>query len=238
MSIKMPKWDIGETVEAGKKSTLLANEYASELNPRLRKDELTEHNANVTELESRRAGQQQNLVTQKSKTLGQDTEVSRLNTAIVDIRNIPRSNSAPEEIKKAFGVGEKIALTIPGVTAAAKIVLDAFKKYPEWSKDAGILESDMTRLTAMMNSLSNAGQEQDDSMYTRKAKTMDKDVLQRTVEDEVTRLSSLGALAFRESKPGVSSLFEDLIPKAHQTPSEVKPTPGKTSAEEEKNETK
>lgn len=218
METKNNKWTLNEALAAAYESISLSKTYEVDLSLRLREDELLEHEANVTELDIRRSGQKQNLVDQKSKTSGQDSNIDKMNTLVVDIRNIVRSNNPTEEIKVAFGVGEKIPMTISGVTAAANIVKDGYTRFTDWSKNAGILEVDMTKIADLKTVLSNSGKVQDESVYTRKAKTMSKDVLHRVVEDEVTRLSAIGAHVFRESNPPLAVMFEELIPKSHRPP--------------------
>jgi len=74
---------------------------------------------------------------------------------------------------------------------------------------------------------------QDDSMYVRKAKTMDKNTLQREVEDEVSRLSSLGGRHYSKN-PTVRVQFEDLIPAAHKAKVATGPNGTKVEKGEEK----
>ena len=74
---------------------------------------------------------------------------------------------------------------------------------------------------------------QDDSMCVRKAKTMDKNTGQREVEDEVSRLSSLGGCHFSKN-PTVRVQFEDLIPAAHKAKVVTGPNGAKVEKGEEK----
>lgn len=212
---KGPKWYANEAINSGKASLRLLELYGTELQPRLKTDEQQQHKANVEELEARVPGQKQTLVTQKSSTQGQEEAIGELNRAIVDIRNIVRNAKASKEILIAFGITDKIVHTVSGVTAAGNIILDAYKKYGPWCKDAGILESDITEITTLTKALGTVEKVQDDSMFVRKAKTMDKNALQREVEDEVSRLSALGAKQFSKN-PTVRKQFEDLIPSAHK----------------------
>jgi len=105
--------------------------------------------------------------------------------------------------------------TVHGVIASGNIVIDANLKYGTWSKDAGIIEADITEIKTLIKALSDVGKVQDDSMYVRKAKTMDKNTLQREVEDEVSKLSALGIRHFSKN-PTVRIQFEDLIPASHK----------------------
>jgi hypothetical protein len=212
MADKYPKWLLDEAIEAGKSSVALLETYTVELTPRMRTDEAAQHKANVTELKVRKSGQKQTLSDQKSKTKGQEAVIGKVNTAVIDVRTLVKAANADEEKSKAFGVGEKISLTVSGVTAASNIILDGYKRFPEWSKEAGIIETDITEIKSLVASLDAAEELQDDSVFARKAKTMSKNALQREVEDEVTRLSAFGAIAFRKSNPALAEVFESLIP--------------------------
>lgn len=208
------KWTLDQAVEAGKKSEPLAEEHEDVLKPRLRPDELEQHAANVAELEARRSGQEQSLSDQKSKTQSQARVISSLNIKIVGIHNLVRSGNHNTEICEAFGTGKSVVKTVGGVTSAANIILDGYKLFSGWSKDAGIIEADITRLKGLLTILNTVEKAQDDSMYSRKAKTMGKNELQYEVEKGVTRLSAMGSLEFGESNPAKAKMFEDVIPAA------------------------
>jgi hypothetical protein len=223
MAGKGTKWGLNQTVEAGKESVSLTNENIAALEPRLEKDEAKQHEANVAELEERRSGQKQTLTDQKSKTGGQKAVISSINAQVVGIRKVVKSKNPTKEIELAFGIGLQIVKTVGGVTAAANIVKDAVQKFPAWSKAAGILDSDITRLTNSQKSLTAVEKTQDESMFTRKARTMGKNELQRAVEDEVTRLSALGSLEFQVSNPGLARMFENLIPSSPKPKTQGKP---------------
>jgi hypothetical protein len=234
MAEKDTKWLLNQAIEAGKKSLPLATAYEAAITPRLEPDELKQHEANVIELAARQSGQKQNLSDQKSKTGKQDEVIGKINSKVVGIHNMVRSKNPTLEISEAFGIGQRIILTIGGVTAAANIVMDGFKKFPEWSKSAGIIEADNTKLKELLVTLGSSDKVQVDSMFTRKAKTMGKNELQRTVEDGVTRISAIGAHVFNDENPAVARLFEDLIPGTSKEKTETKPKQeSKTEAKSE-----
>lgn len=213
---KGPKWYITEAISSGKVSLRLFDSYGTELQARLRTDEQAQHKANVEELETRVSGQRQTLIAQKSSTQSQDKAIRNLNDTIVSIRNVVRNNNASKEITVAYGVGDRISHSVVSVTAAANIIIDAHLKYGAWSKEAGIIEADITEVKALIKAVNDVEKVQDDSMFVRKAKTMDKNTLQREVEDEVSRLSAIGAHHFSKN-PTVRMQFEDLIPAAHKS---------------------
>jgi hypothetical protein len=211
-SNKKPKWETGVAIIKGKQSISLLETYQVELQPRLQPDEAAQHKANVTDLEARHSGQSEALTEQKSKTRGQNEAIGDLRQIVVNIRDIVKSSGASGEISKAYGVGEKINGTVSSVTAAANMVITAYGTYGEWSTGTGILESDITEIETMKQELEQANDIQESSKFTRKAGTMSKNVLQRTVEDEITKISALGNFVFAKSNPAVAVLFKELIP--------------------------
>jgi len=217
---KKPKWDIASAVEKGNQSVSLVETYAAEIVPRLQPDEMAQHRANIQELNNRRAGQKENLVNQKSKTLGQDEAIAALYSMIMSLRSVVKSNNTvTAEILKAFGVGEKASQTVSGVTAAANIVISAYKANTAWCNLAGIIEADITEIQELSARVDQAESAQGVSMYTKKSKTMDKNTLQRAIEDEVTKLSALGIHALMKKNPAAAALFEGLIPSSSVKPS-------------------
>ena len=209
---KRPKWDISIAILKGKQAVSLAKTYETDLQPRLQVDELGQFESNVTELEVRRSGQSEQLVTQKSKTLGQDEVMADLHQTIISIRNIVKSAGPTSEVSQAFGVGEKITNSVDSVVAASNMILSAYQANAEWSAQAGIIEADMTEITGLLEQLETADDIQETSKFTRKSATMDKNTLQRAVEEEITRLSVLGIRVFEKSDPATAKLFADLIP--------------------------
>jgi hypothetical protein len=227
---KDPKWTATEAINSGKTSLRLLETHGTALQSRLRTDEQQQHKANVEELETRVMGQKQTLTAQMSNTQAQEKAIHDLNDTIISIHDVVRKNNASKEITVAYGVGERISQSVIGVTAAANVVIDAHLKYGAWSKDAGIIEADITEVKDLIKAVNDVGKVQGDSKFVRKAKTMDKNTLQREVEDEVSRLSVLGARHFGKN-PTVRKQFEDLIPAAHKP----KPATPATQTTNEKN---
>lgn len=213
-STPKPKWDIGVAISKGTQSVTLLGIYKSNLEPRLKPDESAQHQANVVELAKRRSGQPEAIVDQKSKTMGQDDAIRELHGCVIHLRNIVKSSNPTAEIAKAYGVGESVTHSVSGVVAASNMVVTAYNENTEWSNNAGIIEADMEEVATLQEALGTADTEQESSKFTRKSKTMDKNVLQRAVEDEVTKIAALGTHVFIKKDPAVAALFADLIPSS------------------------
>lgn len=212
MDQKRPKWDLSEAISKGKESIRLLDAYEADLQPRLKPDEAAQHKLNVEALQESRSGQPEALVAQKSKTRGQNSAIGELRQEIVGIRDIVKSVNAPAGISKSYGVGERLSSTVSAISASANLILNAYKSHTAWSNDAGIIEADMEQIQTLKDEVLAADNVQEESKFTRKSKTMDKNTLQRTVEDEVSKISALGALIFRRKDPSVAAVFESLIP--------------------------
>jgi hypothetical protein len=131
----------------------------------------------------------------------------------MDIRNIVKGVSNNAGILKAFGIGENIHKNVSSVTAAGNMILNGYTDHTEWANtEAGILDEDIEVINADVLALSTADNVQEGSKFQRKAGTMDKNTLQRRVEDLVIKISVTGVRVFRKKDPAVVALFEGLIP--------------------------
>ncbi len=211
--LKSPKWEIGEATYAGNQAYALAKKYQSDIEGRLKPGELDELGSFVPELEGRRAGQSETLTSQKARTQDQNSTVDTLHLDVMDIRNIVKGVSDNAGILKAFGIGENIHKNVSSVTAAGNMILNGYADHKDWANnEAGILDEDMEIISADVLALENADGVQENSKFQRKASTMDKNTLQRRVEDLVTKISVIGIRVFRKKDPAVVPLFEGLIP--------------------------
>lgn len=211
--LKSPKWEIGQSIYAGNQTYALANKYQLDIEGRLKPGEIEELGSGVSELERKRAGQSETLTSQKSKTQDQNITVDTLHQDVMDIRNTVKAVSDNAGILKAFGIGEKVNKNVSNVTAAGNMVLNGYAEHKDWANnEAGILDEDMETIQADVLALDNADDVQENSKFQRKASTMDKNTLQRRVEDLVTKISVIGIRVFRRKDPAVVVLFEGLIP--------------------------
>ena len=127
--LKSPKWEIGQTIYAGNQAFALANKYKSDIEGRLKPGEIEELGNKVSELARKKAGQSENLTSQKSRTQDQNTTVDTLHLDVIDIRNTVKGVSTNAGILKAFGVGEKIYKNVSTITAAGNIILKGYAEH-------------------------------------------------------------------------------------------------------------
>ncbi|HEX3007583.1 MAG TPA: hypothetical protein VHO90_08210 [Bacteroidales bacterium] len=225
---KQVKWDGGIVVIKGKQSVSLFKAHQTELKPRMAEEEFNQHDANVTEFEKRLSGQSTNLATQKSSTSAQDQIAETINMRVISVRRTIKASNPTDEIKNAYGIGNKLSSTVGGASAAVAVTSAAYNKFKVWSNSAGILEKDITELNTLETSLYSADDSQEDTKYQRKAATMNKNTLQRNIEDKITKISSIGIQEFQLTNPELAKLFGGLIPSS--APKKKKPaTPKKNN---------
>ena len=140
--------------------------------------------------------------------------MKELHEAIMDTRRMVLAVTPEGDVSTSFGVGEKVSeKSMPSLVAAANTVINGYNANTEWANTkAGIIEDDITEITELLALLDTADDVQEKAKFERKAKTLDKNTLQRSVEDLVTKISAVGIKVFRKQNPDVAKLFEGLIP--------------------------
>jgi hypothetical protein len=215
MSDTRPKWDMQDTIYRGRQATKLFEEHGADFSDRIKPGEREFLGTGVDELERCNSGQSEVLVEQKSKTQGRDQAIEALHNALSDIKNMVKA-AAPDEPEKlkAFGVGEKVNKnSVSSVRAAANIIINGYNENSAWANgEAGIIEQDIQEIEALSNELKQADTVQEHAKLNRKVKTIDKNSLQRQLEDLVTKISAIGIKVYRKKNPSLVPLFEDLVP--------------------------
>jgi len=210
---KQPKWELAATIHAARNTHALATKHLSSLNGRIAQPELDDLETKTDQLETIRVSISETLVNQKSKTLGQKQAVKALHKTVSAIRNIVKKDkTATPEIAKAYGVGEPMTKSVSNIQAAANIVLKAYEAFADWSHAAGIIDADRDTITSLLDRLDELAGKKDDAMSNRKNTTFDKNIVQREVEDEVSRISAIGVHVYINEDAAVAQQFEELIP--------------------------
>jgi hypothetical protein len=210
---KKPNWDIGATATAAINAGKMCETYLTKLEGRVKATDAETLKLGGAELRTRHSGQATTLTAQKANTLTKSQVIALINSRVISIHDIViGGENVTPDIKKAYGVGVRIARTADGVTGATNIVSAAYTKFTAWSNDVGIIKADITELTDLLVTLSKAVDDQDDSTIARKLRTMDKTVLHLTMEKLITKVSTVGYHVFAISNPPLARLFANLIP--------------------------
>lgn len=222
MSQTTPKWDIGTTIFRGHQAIGLLDKFPNDLSRRLKPEEMELLRTGVPELEMRQSGQPENLNLQKVSTQGKKQSLENIHTNIIDFRGMVKAATSDAQILKAFGVGENLNIKSPrDQRAAANMIINGYNTNSSWAKEkAGMLEEDLLELEAQSSKLTDVDSMQEQAKLNRKVKTIDKDVLQRQIEDLITKFSAVGIKEFRTKNPALIPLFEALV-SSSSTPSEA-----------------
>ncbi len=206
MSKPKTKWSIEDVSVKGHQACGLFNQYQSDLQTRIKVEEVTELENGLRELESSRAGQKGNLQGQKSATKSKDAVTEELHTEVIDIREMVKAaTDVKQEMLKAFGIGTLTSSkSQPKTISAANLIIEAYNKYSDWARNsARILEEDIVKIEALRDQLIDADKTQENVKLVRKLGTVDKNTLQSKLEQLITMISVVGVKVFRSDKPSL-----------------------------------
>ncbi len=210
-----PKWTIEEVSVKGHQACGLFYQYQSDLQARIKTEEVSELERGLRALEQSRAGQKGNLQGQKSATKSKVALTEELHYEVMDLREmIKAAPGVKQEILKAFGVGTTAGKkNQPKTIAAANLIIAGYNKYSEWTQNnARIFEEDIEKVESLRDQLIDADKSQENVKLVRKLGTVDKNTLQLRLEQLITQISAVGVKVFRSKKPEIVPLFEALIP--------------------------
>ena len=209
-----PKWDISATLYSGQQGIELTEKYPGNLAARFKPDAFDQFKVDLAQLREYHTGQVETLNVQKTQTKGKDETAQLEHKKISKIRNMIKASTNDPQILQGFGIGTEIKSNSENsVIAAANLIINGFETFSDWAKtEAGILDTDIEELRELNTRLAGADELQGKAIAGRKANTVDRDALQRAVEDHITKLSAAGDLEYCISNPAVAKLFRDLIP--------------------------
>lgn len=210
-----PKWTIEETIQIGKEAQKLSQSKLQELEPRLSAGLLSGLPADITQLESLFTGRP--AKTQEVKGLtGTEADIARKGARWVSaVREMVKRRATGTGLPKAVGVGMQVYQANSKSTATAlEAVLTAARENPEAIRACGILETDLQKGQAMLESISGARDTQDIGMKDKKDLTTRKDTLQIRIEKAIEEISTAGYFHFMETEPVLAQRFKDLIPSS------------------------
>lgn len=223
------KWTIEEVSVKGHQACGLFYQYQSDLQARIKAEEVAELDSGLRTLEWSRAGQKGNLQGLKSATKGKVALTEELHFEVMDLREmIKAAPGVKQEILKAFGVGTTTdKKNQPKTISAANLIIAGYNKYSDWAlNSAKVLEEDIVKVESLRDQLVDADKSQENVKLVRKLGTVDKNTLQLRLEQLITQISVIGVKVFRSKKPELIPLFEALIPGS-----------GTANVEEKKQET-
>jgi hypothetical protein len=225
------KWYSSDALDAAEEVYKLSTVNIEGLTGRLTQEELNNLQTNFKLFEGMFPKKKIIMVDQKSKTSGQGEQVDELRKMIANIRDMVRNaKTVTDEIAKAYDVGESYASSIVKAVAAGEVAINAYARFTTWSNKIGIIDTDIENVRNQIDLIKLAEKAQDTAIGTRKGNTLDFKKLQRSIEDEVTRISKMGVLAFRKKDSILASQFANIIPSKVKTKETSKAASVKTNA--------
>jgi hypothetical protein len=209
---KKPKWDPGQDYRAGLKAYELAQEFKTEIEPRLPAGLLEGLKEDVSTLGSIAGEGKTKVVEIKGFTGSQNQAISGAGEWAASVREALKRGKAPKDVQKAAGVGSKFHSTVDSAAASANSVLLAYEKYTGAFRDAGVLPDDIAEGKVLVAAISSAEMTQETAIAKKTASTTGRKSLRIRVEDAVDRIRGAGIMQFRKNKPETAARFEALVP--------------------------
>ena len=227
---KKPIWSVETAIATGTNAYKLAVQHRTVLEPRLEAgliDHLGEDTGNL------RGDSRGTAVARTEKagaTADKGAAAAKGFALASSIRaSIKRNHPDDKPLQKAFGVGARTMLEKPAsVATALQLIVEAAGKHADALKAAGILPSDMVKVTDALASLDAKVDTQSEKMLTSKQATAAKVAVQLRVEAAVGKILAAAGMAFIDQQATLK-LFEELVPGHAAAPAPAKkkadPTP-------------
>jgi hypothetical protein len=237
LNSKKPKWKLQKAISKAHSAINLVKKYQGKIIDRLTPGEFDRLLVNLTLLEKKGSGQTETLIVQKTETQSVGSKSNEAYESVSAIRKLVTKTTSDKEIRTAFGIGTKVSSnSISELKASINIIAEGYRKFTEWANSSGIIESDISALQAFIPLLTTAINTREEAKTGRTTTTIDKDVIQRSVEDIVTKISGIGVLVFHQSNPELVALFEALIPGSDSSDDDDDDTKGKKAKEDSSKE--
>jgi len=132
---------------------------------------------------------------------------------VMAVRKAVKDRAEGSGLAKAVGVGlPAVSDRAKTIATAIEAVLTAAKEHPAELRACGVLDKDLAKGQAILESLSGARSTQDDGMGKKKDLTALKNAVQIRVEESVSNIGTAGNLEFQDTNAALAQRFLDLIP--------------------------
>lgn len=210
-----PRWKINQAIQIGKEALMLVKGREKDIVPRLSAGLLEGLKADLDELEALLTGRPSKTTEVKGLT-GTEKEISEKGAEWVSgIREAVKRRAEKSGLIKAVGVGEKLKKEqSKSVVIAIEAILTAAKEKADEMRACGILESDILKGTAILNSLMGARRVQEEGIKTKKDLTTKKNIVQIRIENAIDEICTAGYLQYIDKDKVLAERFRDLIPSS------------------------
>lgn len=207
-----PKWEPGQDYRSGLKAYELAQEFKTELEPRLSSGLLQGLKEDLEALSKAGDEGQAKVVEIKGFTGTQDAHSAQALRWSSAVREALKRGGVDADVKKAAGVGSRFtASRVDAVIAAVNSILRAYEKHPDAFRASGVLPEDIEAGKRLLVSLNAADLVQETAKAKKTQSTAARRALRNRVESAVDRIRGAGMLHFH-GKPAVAARFAALVP--------------------------
>jgi hypothetical protein len=215
-----PKWDINSTIQSGHRTLELAEHHVEALTPRLPSGLIDGLESDLTTVEGKVASSIIAPSVLKSLTADQNAATTNGHAFVVAVREAIVRARATDTQRRAFGVGLPIQRNLVSqVSAGLTAVIDGMTRYPDLSRSAGLLESDLDAARAMLETINATNAVQERGKEVRKLTTAARNAAAVRLEKAIDRVAGVGALTFF-AQPEIAKQFRELIPKSRRSRSD------------------
>jgi hypothetical protein len=144
-------------------------------------------------------------------TAEQNAQIRQGYSLFSAVRRMVAKAKAPEEIRKAYGVGQKVQPTMySSVTAALQGIVGRAAAEPAEAAALGLGPATIADITAFLASLSDIGQEQEQKRMAAPLSTKERNRAGHRVLQAVALIAGAGMIAFRNN-PATYASFDALL---------------------------
>ena len=142
------------------------------------------------------------------------------------VREALKRGHAPGDVKKAAGVGMNFSRgKVEAVVASARAVMDAYARFPEVFRSAGVLPADMEAGAQLATAMTAADKVQETAKVHKTYTTSARNDIRKRIEGAVDRIRGAGLLEYNLPKPAIAVRFAALVPAKGNGGGKEKPVP-------------
>ncbi len=191
----------------------LAEKDRAELDPRLPAGAISGLREDTNVLQDEAPGAQAARQLKKAATATQDAVAATLYALVQGIRAACRFAGLEPDVLRAVGVGRRLQGTVvKSLVDAAVLVDQAYREFPDALRSAGVLPTDIERVTALRDRLRSVDAVQEQQKVTSKEKTAARNRAQQRVQATIGKILAAAELAFLDN-PERLAMYRAARPK-------------------------
>ncbi len=197
----LPRRDFTAITQLGLKALTLTQEHAAALAPRLPQGLVEGLSSDIAALgdvvpDAKRARSEATAATS-----AQNVALERGFARASAIRTAVRRAKAPADVKRAYGVGQKVKKTcVRDVKAAIQQILERAKEKPAEAEALGIVKKDMESLTQALAAITDADAVQEQKRATAPLSTQERNRTGHRILAAVARIEGAGRIEFADDE--------------------------------------